>query len=172
MARRTILVWKLCIVSILRLMCEVKSDLTDYELCRLAMFQPLISLCRCPSDHTCRPVFNWIHWFLGTVAMVLSSECSIADHWLKWGWGSVQFAADVEVKLWLFVPCLVVPWHCCGLPYWHKEAVVWSSSVLSLLLYPRIMVAEPKKHLLSSCFSCYISWFAFYWIRSFVYSIE
>jgi hypothetical protein len=37
-------------------------------------FQPLIALCRPNPESKWRPVFNWIHWFFGLVAMVLASE--------------------------------------------------------------------------------------------------
>jgi len=39
----------------------------------LCVLNPLIALCRPNPNHTYRPVFNWIHWFFGLVAMVLST---------------------------------------------------------------------------------------------------
>ncbi|KAF5402700.1 Ferric-chelate reductase [Paragonimus heterotremus] len=38
----------------------------------LALINPLITLCRCKIDNPNRPWFNWIHFFIGTFAHVLS----------------------------------------------------------------------------------------------------
>ncbi|KAG5444099.1 DOMON domain-containing protein frrs1L [Clonorchis sinensis] len=38
----------------------------------LALLNPLITFCRCKVDHPDRPWFNWIHFFIGTFAHVLS----------------------------------------------------------------------------------------------------
>lgn len=35
-------------------------------------FKPIIALCRCNPAHEYRPWFNWIHFFIGTFAYVLS----------------------------------------------------------------------------------------------------
>ncbi|CAH8668537.1 DOMON domain-containing protein frrs1L [Schistosoma haematobium] len=38
----------------------------------LALINPIIALCRCNPAHEYRPWFNWIHFFIGTFAYVLS----------------------------------------------------------------------------------------------------
>ncbi|CAL8073451.1 unnamed protein product [Calicophoron daubneyi] len=38
----------------------------------LALINPLITFCRCDINHPNRPWFNWIHFFIGTFAHVLS----------------------------------------------------------------------------------------------------
>ena len=42
----------------------------------LLYLQPLLALCRCNPKSDKRPIFNWIHWFFGTIAAVLSSKLS------------------------------------------------------------------------------------------------
>ena len=34
----------------------------------LCFMQPLIALTRCHPDHRRRPLFNWVHWFVGNAA--------------------------------------------------------------------------------------------------------
>jgi hypothetical protein len=38
----------------------------------LCVMNPLIALCRCHDKSDKRPIFNWIHWFIGTCATVLA----------------------------------------------------------------------------------------------------
>lgn len=38
------------------------------------LFQAILALFRCSPESSYRPVFNWLHWFFGTVAYVLSSK--------------------------------------------------------------------------------------------------
>jgi len=39
----------------------------------LCVLNPLIALCRCNEKSDKRPIFNWIHWFVGTCATVLAT---------------------------------------------------------------------------------------------------
>ena len=34
----------------------------------LCFMQPLIAMTRCHPDHRRRPIFNWVHWFVGNAA--------------------------------------------------------------------------------------------------------
>ncbi|XP_074640618.1 ferric-chelate reductase 1-like [Tubulanus polymorphus] len=38
----------------------------------LVIINPLITLCRCKPEDDDRPIFNWIHWGIGTVAHILA----------------------------------------------------------------------------------------------------
>lgn len=38
------------------------------------LFQAILALFRCSPESSYRPVFNWLHWFFGTVGYVLSSK--------------------------------------------------------------------------------------------------
>ncbi|KAG1668403.1 putative ferric-chelate reductase 1 [Nymphon striatum] len=37
----------------------------------LCMIQPFLALCRCAPDDSKRPIFNWLHWFIGNAAQIL-----------------------------------------------------------------------------------------------------
>jgi hypothetical protein len=39
----------------------------------LVILNPLLAVCRCKDKSRKRPIFNWIHWFLGTCAAVLAT---------------------------------------------------------------------------------------------------
>ena len=69
--------------------CFLAMAMSAWVMCRLlciGLLQPLLALCRCREKSRWRPVFNWIHWFLGTVATVLSSESLWQSRcWYKMG---------------------------------------------------------------------------------------
>ena len=46
------------------------------------VLQPFIALCRCEDPKAPkRPIFNWIHWFFGTIGSVLAGNTWIVtDH--------------------------------------------------------------------------------------------
>lgn len=48
-----------------------------YVYLTLFWFQPLIAAFRCHPGDSKRPIFNWVHWFFGTVAHVFASMCSV-----------------------------------------------------------------------------------------------
>ena len=37
----------------------------------LCFMQPLIAMTRCHPDHRRRPLFNWVHWFVGNAAQIV-----------------------------------------------------------------------------------------------------
>lgn len=39
----------------------------------LCVLNPLIAICKCSEKSDKRPIFNWIHWFIGTCATVLAT---------------------------------------------------------------------------------------------------
>ena len=48
----------------------------------LCFMQPLIAMTRCHPDHRRRPIFNWVHWFVGNAAqgrlmLMLFSDASM-----------------------------------------------------------------------------------------------
>nr|CDJ97351.1 DOMON domain containing protein [Haemonchus contortus] len=55
-----------------------------FALC-LAWIQPFVSAMRCNPGHPRRPYFNWVHRFIGVIAMILATTaiCIAADHFLS-----------------------------------------------------------------------------------------
>jgi len=41
----------------------------------LCFIQPFLALIRCSPNHHLRPIFNWVHWFIGNVAQILAIVC-------------------------------------------------------------------------------------------------
>lgn len=39
----------------------------------LALFQPMLALLRPGPNHKFRPIFNWLHWFIGMTAWSFAS---------------------------------------------------------------------------------------------------
>ena len=55
--------------------CEFIRKNASFRLLQMfCFFQPIMSLCRCGPEHPQRPLFNWAHWFVGTVAYLLGGK--------------------------------------------------------------------------------------------------
>ncbi|XP_066965921.1 putative ferric-chelate reductase 1 homolog isoform X2 [Macrobrachium rosenbergii] len=56
----------------------------------LCFIQPFMALCRCKPTHKRRPVFNWLHWFVGNSAQILGLTAIFFGfdliHAPKWTW--------------------------------------------------------------------------------------
>ncbi|XP_068248554.1 putative ferric-chelate reductase 1 homolog isoform X1 [Palaemon carinicauda] len=56
----------------------------------LCFIQPFMALCRCSPNHKRRPLFNWLHWFVGNSAQILGLTAIFFGfdliHSPKWTW--------------------------------------------------------------------------------------
>ncbi|MPC41817.1 putative ferric-chelate reductase 1 [Portunus trituberculatus] len=67
----------------------------------LCFIQPFMALCRCSPTHKRRPVFNWLHWFVGNSAQILGIAA------IYFGFGLIGAPTWV-----VFILIIFVAFHC------------------------------------------------------------
>ena len=72
-----VLTWALTVAGFILILLELKGlsetissnphAIIGFVTVGLCFIQPFLALVRCSPNHHLRPLFNWVHWFIGTV---------------------------------------------------------------------------------------------------------
>jgi len=80
-----VLTWALTVAGFILIILELKGlsetissnphAIIGFVTVGLCFIQPFLALVRCSPNHHLRPLFNWVHWFIGNVAQILAIVC-------------------------------------------------------------------------------------------------